>query len=186
MGTGILHLVRAGLVIAAALSTLRPAAAQDVFSPGSCGAEVADLAALIACRKLQEPQRDQRCASEAPHHIAPPTSGQRLIAFGQSTRYGSSSKGVVFDVAEAGSAVTAPAPGRVVFAGHYRSYGNIVVIDACRVDVLISGMAAVAAETGALLERGAVIGKAGGAETLIYLEVRRGSEPVDPFSDLNR
>ena len=60
-----------------------------------------------------------------------PVDGQRILKFGQPTVYGGKSHGVVFQVA-GGASVRAPATGVVMFAGEFRSYGDLLIVDACK------------------------------------------------------
>jgi septal ring factor EnvC (AmiA/AmiB activator) len=158
--------------------------AQHPAAPDPCGVETSDLAGIIACRRLAEEGRDRRCAAApAPARIVPPTGGDRLLNFGEKTRYGTTSKGVVFE--GGGRTVVAPGAGRVLFAGAFRSYGNVVIIDACAVDVLVAGIEEVATQFQALVGAGQAIGSIKGAGSVVYLEVRKTDRPIDPFGPLS-
>ena len=101
------------------------------------------------------------------------------LRFGDNTSYGSTSKGVVFE--GGGQTVVAPSAGRVLFAGSYRSYGNILFIDACNIDVLVAGLEAVATQPEAIVAKGKPIGSIAGSRSVVYLEVRKSNRPIDPF-----
>lgn len=142
-----------------------------------------DLDGLLACRRMSDAGRERRCASATPRQISSPTAGARVLNFGERTQFGSASKGVVFEAS--GPTVIAPTAGRVLFAGAFRSYGNLVIIDSCAVDVLVGGMADVTTEAGVLVEGGQSIGIATPAGRVIYLEVRKANRPIDPFGSLS-
>lgn len=168
---------RAALV-ALLLTAATAAQAQHPPSPEHCGAEVIDLAGLIACARLGDGGRLERCAAARDQPLLPPTDGARVLEFGTRTQYGSTSKGVVFS---GGGKVVAPSAGRVMFAGAFRSYGNLVVIDACMYDVLVAGIETVDVPARSFVEAGQTIGATAGPGAVIYLEVRKGNQAVDPF-----
>ena len=87
--------------------------------------------------------------------------------------------------AVAGSPVRAVAEGRVLFAGWFKGYGQIVILDHGVEDVSVSGyLAEVGVEPGAAVERGAVIGEVGETGPLsgpgLYFEIRHDGKPVNP------
>jgi septal ring factor EnvC (AmiA/AmiB activator) len=156
---------------------------QQASAPDSCGAETSDLAAIMDCRRSAEDGRDRRCAAPGRTKVLPPTSGPRVLNFGEKTQYGSTSKGVVFE--GGGRTVVAPSAGRVLFAGDFRSYGKIVIIDACTIDVLVAGIETVATQAQALVAEGQDLGSIAGPDSVVYLEVRRAGRPIDPFGPLS-
>jgi len=90
----------------------------------------------------------------------------------------------------AGAAVTPMRAGKVIYAGQFRSYGQVLILDHG------SGLYGVYGELGALLkEKGAdaqageTIARAGGGEGgkgRLYLELRHGSEALDPTAWLGK
>lgn len=167
------------LALAASLLAAATAAnAQYPFSPEHCGAEVLDIPGIIACARLGEEGRAHRCAQPGERQVLPPTDGARVLEFGAKTQFGSTSKGVVFT---GNGTVVAPSTGRVMFGGAFRSYGNLVVIDACEFDVLVAGIEALTVPARSLVEAGQPIGTSTGAGAVIYLEVRKGERAVNPF-----
>lgn len=74
--------------------------------------------------------------------------------------------------------VVAPAPGRVAFAGPFRGYGPIVIVEhGGGVVSLISGLARIDVAAGAPVQPGDPLGIAAGD---LYFEVRAGGRAVDP------
>ncbi|MGC1270988.1 MAG: peptidoglycan DD-metalloendopeptidase family protein, partial [Croceibacterium sp.] len=76
----------------------------------------------------------------------------------------------------------APAPGRVAFAGPYRGYGRIVILEhAGGWTSLVTGLARTDVQVGDQLVGGAPLGIAGRSSPVVTLELRRLGEPVDPL-----
>jgi septal ring factor EnvC (AmiA/AmiB activator) len=69
-----------------------------------------------------------------------PVSGIRLRSYGQSNSFGVVSKGIVIET-RGNAQITAPSDGWVVYAGHFRSYGNLLIINAGGgYHILLAGM----------------------------------------------
>ncbi len=69
-----------------------------------------------------------------------PVSGKRLRSFGDNDKFGTISRGIVIET-RGGAQVTAPADGWIVYAGHFRSYGNLLIINAGGgYHILLAGM----------------------------------------------
>ncbi len=93
-------------------------------------------------------------------------------------------KGVDF-AAAAGSPVRAVAPGEVRFAGWFRGYGRIVILDHGDGYFTVSGhLDAVEVAVGDMLGEGEDLGTVGETGSLsgpqLYFEIRQGAEPLDP------
>ena len=70
----------------------------------------------------------------------------------------------------------------MVFAGPYRGYGSIVIIEhAGGWTSLVTGLAQLDTRIGGRLVSGSPIGIAGAGRPVITLELRRGGEPVNPL-----
>ena len=83
--------------------------------------------------------------------------------------------------APAGTLVVAPAAGRVAFAGEYRGYGRIVIVEhGGPWTSIVTDLADTTVQVGQTIALGTPIGQAGSAAA-IRLEVRRGVEPVNPI-----
>ena len=102
--------------------------------------------------------------------------------FGQTDDSGSASKGVVFG-AEALSRVVAPYDGQVVYAGPFRGYGRILIIEhGGGYHTLLSGLGRIDCAVGQWVLAGepvAVMGEQSGAG--LYVELRRDGQPVNPL-----
>ena len=77
--------------------------------------------------------------------------------------------------------VIAPAAGRVAYAGPFRGYGTIVIIDhGGGWTSLISGLGTVSARVGDRVGQGAPIGQAGsGDDPRVTIELRRRDRAID-------
>lgn len=124
---------------------------------------------------------------DAPTRSAP--SGYRLpvtgrIATGFGERSGTSLPSTSVKLApRAGAVVVAPAAGRVVFAGTYRGYGKIVIIEhGGGWTSVVTGLARTDARVGEQVVGGSPLGRAGQADPAIGLELRKDGRPTNPLS----
>ena len=173
----------------AVVGTLLLAAASAAIAQepaAACVPRAADLTELIACLKTAYGRTDaaqpRECARRPPT-LAPPVEGRRVLSFGERTTFDSPSKGTVTESAP-GAPVSAPAAGFVLFAGAWRSYGPLLILDAgCGAEVLLAG-AALTVAAGDQVARGGRIGRvvepAPDGPPVVYLELRRDGVPVDP------
>ena len=109
-----------------------------------------------------------------------PVAGRVQLGFDQPSDSGVRARGLT--LATRGNAqVTAPANGRIAYAGPFRDYGDIVIIehDAAMLS-LISGMERVDVVVGESVRAGAPIGRMGSVGPELYVELRRTGRPVDP------
>ncbi|HEV2596772.1 murein hydrolase activator EnvC family protein [Sphingopyxis sp.] len=108
-----------------------------------------------------------------------PVVGRIVAGLGEVNESGVRSRGVTI-AARPGGQVVAPAPGRVSFAGDYRGYGKIVIVDHGGGWVsLLTGMIALSVGVGDTLDAGTPIGRAGSDDSRITVELRRAGRPVD-------
>lgn len=113
-----------------------------------------------------------------------PVTGSTLVAFGQRDPLGATSKGVTLRP-RPGAPVVAVAAGRVAFAGPFRGYGRILILEHARgYHTVIAGLADVSVGVGERIEAGEPLGRMGTATDpppQLYFEVRRSGTPVDPL-----
>jgi septal ring factor EnvC (AmiA/AmiB activator) len=108
-----------------------------------------------------------------------PAAGRLLTGFGEVFDSGVRAGGLTFTAA-AGSPVAAPAAGRIAYAGPFRGYDRIVIVDHGRGWLsLITGLAALGVEEGAPVAAGAPLGTARGGKRGLTVELRHGGRPVD-------
>ena len=87
--------------------------------------------------------------------------------------------------APAGAPVRAVAPGRVVHAGWFKGYGNIIIVDhGDGYHTLVAHLASMRTAMGESVNPGDVIGTVGDSGSLkgtyLYFEIRQKGRPVDP------
>ncbi len=84
-----------------------------------------------------------------------------------------------------GALVVAPGAGRVAFAGPYRGFGTIVIVEhADGWTSLLTGLAATRVGVGQPVVPGSPLGEAPVREPRITVELRRNGIPVDPSGKL--
>ena len=108
-----------------------------------------------------------------------PARGRVVSGFGELNPTGYRERGVRLAV-EAGARIVAPAAGKVIFAGRYRSFGNIVIIEHGNGwATLVTGIERLGVETGSQVRQGGIIGNAGNEEPEIMVELRRNGRLID-------
>ena len=112
-----------------------------------------------------------------------PVAGKLVTGFGEVSDAGVTSRGLTFAVAGEAD-VAAPAAGRVVYAGPFRGYGNVVIIDhKGGWTTLISGLGTLLVKLNQPVGQGALIGAAQpGDDRRVTVELRRKGRPVDPVA----
>ena len=119
-------------------------------------------------------------ATTAPAPYLLPVTGRTVLGFGVPQGSGTST-GLTL-APRPGAQVVAPAAGRVAFAGPYRGYGRIVIIEhAGGWTSLVTGLARTDVTVGEQLVAGAPLGIAAQSRPAITVELRRDGEPVNPL-----
>ncbi len=114
---------------------------------------------------------------QAPYRL--PVVGAVVTGLGEVSGAGVRARGLTIATRPAAQ-VVAPTGGRIVFAGAYLGYRDIVIIDHGRGwTTLITGMAALDVRVGDQVVQGSPIGRAGPARTTITIELRSNGRPVD-------
>jgi septal ring factor EnvC (AmiA/AmiB activator) len=113
-----------------------------------------------------------------------PLSGRLVSGFGEEIEGSPRSRGIVL-AARPGAQAVSPAPGHVAFAGPYRGYGRIVIIEHDgEWTTLVTGLARLNAAVGEELVAGSPLGATGPGEPAVRVELRRNGEPVNPLQFL--
>jgi septal ring factor EnvC (AmiA/AmiB activator) len=108
-----------------------------------------------------------------------PVVGRIVAGLGEVDDSGVRSRGITI-AARPGGQVVAPAPGRVSFAGDYRGYGKILIIDhGGGWTSLVTGLIGLSVNVGDTLDAGTPVGRAGSDDSRITVELRRAGRPVD-------
>ncbi len=160
----------------------------DLARAGSLRAALAALPGPV----MRPPRPDQsqvveraapETASPAPARIPGfmlPVAGGLVTGFGAGSEGAPRSRGIGI-AARAGALVVAPAAGRVAFAGAYRGFGSIAIIEhEGGWTSLVTGLARVDVAVGDTLVGGAPLGIAAGGAPLGF-ELRQGGTPVNPL-----
>jgi len=117
-----------------------------------------------------------------------PAQGKRVIAYGDKTQYGSTSKGIVIETRH-GAQITAPCDGWVVYAGEFRSYGQLLIINAGDgYHVLLAGLSHIDVQVGQFVLAAEPVGtmapeppgKTQDSAPVLYVEFRKEGRPIDP------
>jgi septal ring factor EnvC (AmiA/AmiB activator) len=120
--------------------------------------------------------------------LSPPVAARIKLPFGkvvdEEFRTATFRKGVEFEAA-GGESVRAVAAGVVRFAGWFRGYGRLVIVDQGDDYFTVLGhLADIFVEVGDTVETGDTLGSVGDTGSLsgpsLYFEIRQGSEPLDP------
>ena len=117
-----------------------------------------------------------------------PVKGNRILKFGDPTKNVGRSKGEVFTT-RPGAQITSPSNGLVVYAGEFRTFGQILIINAGGgYHILLAGLGQLDATTGQAVTAGEPVGKMGavpgssavGGTPVLYVEFRSRDKPINP------
>ncbi len=120
-----------------------------------------------------------------------PAAGRRIKRFGDAEAAGGTAKGISLQT-RTEARITAPSDGWVVYAGPFRSYGQLLIINAGGgYHVLLAGMSRIDVSLGQFVLAGepiAVMGNSaapsqGGDDSsrpVLYVEFRKDGRPIDP------
>ncbi|MEZ0300980.1 MAG: murein hydrolase activator EnvC [Hyphomicrobiaceae bacterium] len=135
--------------------------------------------------------KPQIAFSEARGILPMPASGKRVLKFGEKTKYGSQSKGLVLETRHGGQVVS-PCDGWIVYAGEFRSYGQLLIINAGGgYHILLAGLSQIDVQLGQFVLTGEPVGvmstagrttpgKAQDNAPVLYIEFRKDQRPIDP------
>lgn len=139
----------------------------------------ANLAGLPGPLPRPADQPDEPAARRPPAYLAP-VAGRLATGFGELGAGGVRSRGLTF-ATFAGSRVSAPAAGRVIYAGEFRSYGAIVILDhGDGWSSLVTGLSRLSVSAGRQVAQGEALGEAmRGDDPRVTIELRRRGRPVD-------
>lgn len=162
--------------------------AVDAAHAETVNAAIARIEGARERRESAEPRKAERVA--APQAFAAPVAGSIIRQFGAATDAGAAT-GITYQPAP-GARVIAPCGGRVVYAGPFRSFGSLLIIDCGHAThVVLSGFARLDAEVGHAVAAGAPVGvmpawdpHGATPRPALYIEVRRAGRAVDPLAVL--
>jgi len=170
------------------------------------GLDSATRAAREANRSIeQDATRPDLAALKDPGRLAPalafadtkgqlhlPVNGVRIREYGSPDGAGGTQKGLSI-ATRTGAEITAPCDGWVVYAGPFRSYGQLLILNAGGgYHVLLAGMERISVDLGQFVLtgepvavmggglQGSVTAAAGTKQPVLYLEFRKDGAPIDP------
>jgi septal ring factor EnvC (AmiA/AmiB activator) len=167
--------------------------------------EIASAARAAAAAQAKTDVKANLAALNDPGRLAPavafasakgalplPISGIRIREFGASDGLGGTEKGLSV-ATRAAAQVTAPCDGWVVYAGPFRSYGQLLILNAGGgYHVLLAGMERISVDLGQFVLTGEPVATMGGgpqsaaaiatgsSQPVLYIEFRKDGTPVDP------
>ena len=147
-------------------------------------------------KKLPRKRLVRRSFTSVRGKVDYPVQGKLLRRFGEKDDFGNDSKGIYIATRRQGQ-VTTPVSGRVEYAGDFRSYGKLLILDVGQeYHVLLAGLDQLTAKTGQDIQAGEPIGRMGNTaargtligETLdidkpiLYIEFRIKGRAIDSSS----
>jgi septal ring factor EnvC (AmiA/AmiB activator) len=120
-----------------------------------------------------------------------PAHGRRVLVFGERTQHGTLSKGLGLQTRHGGQVVS-PCDGWVVYAGEFRTYGQLLIINGGHgYHILLAGLSQIDVQFGQFVLIGEPVGVMSaavkGSQTnsqdngpVLYIELRKDGRPIDP------
>ncbi len=163
--------------------------AQTRLARDADAAERRVAALATEARTLRElAQRVQPARRAAGPNVIPstwqaPAQGQVVRRYGVREGAAPATQGTTLSTARAAQ-VVAPAGGQVAYAGAFRSYGQVLILDLDGGYALVlTGLDTISARVGEPVRAGQPVGEMPASDTPapeLYVEVRRNGQPVDP------
>lgn len=125
-------------------------------------------------------------APQRPPAYRLPVAGRLVTGLGELSATGVRARGVTLATAPNARTI-APAAGRVVYAGPFRAYGGVVIIDHGQGwTTLVAGLGGLAVRLGDQVAQGQIIGRAwANGDPRVTVELRRRGQPMDLAQLLN-
>jgi len=179
---------------------------KDLIAKLEAGLDPATRAARDAARAIAaDATQPELAALSDPGRLAPavafadmrgrlhlPVNGAPIREFGGSDGVGGTQKGVSI-AARPGAEITAPCDGWVVYAGPFRSYGQLLILNAGGgYHVLLAGMDRISVDLGQFVLTGEPVAMMGDTspaaatvttgqnQPVLYVEFRKDGTPIDP------
>jgi len=116
--------------------------------------------------------------------LPPPAVGRILGRYGEVLSTGLTQKGLTLETAP-GAQVVAPYEGNVVYAGQFRGYGELLIIEHGEgYHSLLAGLSRIDSAIGQWVVAGEPVGVMGRSEKrrpVLYVELRRDGQPINPL-----
>lgn len=119
--------------------------------------------------------------SKAKGKLSKPARGAIAVSYGEETSKGVTSKGISI-ATRPQAQVISPYDGTVIFAGPFRGYGNLIIIEHGEGYMsLLAGMGSMDCEVGQMLLAGEPVGQMPNKDNdHLYVELRKDNKPIDP------
>ncbi|MEO1749571.1 MAG: peptidoglycan DD-metalloendopeptidase family protein, partial [Pseudomonadota bacterium] len=167
--------------------------------------EEAERARVEAQEALERARERAEQLAQAPQALVPaarfstlrnslpqPVAGRTITAFGASDGLGDTAQGDTIETLP-NTIVTAPADGTVLYAGPFRAYGNLLILDAGeKYHIVLAGMDRIDVSEGQFVIAGEPVGIMGsvrlasvsaaaakGDKPTLYVELRQNGRPID-------
>ena len=172
------HLKDAGSAVVAI-----PGGAKSIVELRPTGRDVASLDPT--------PMRPAVPFAQAKGSLPLPAQGKRVLGFGDKTQFGAQSMGTVFETRHSAQ-VRSPCDGRIIYAGEFRTWGQLLIINADGgYHILLAGLAEINVQAGEFVLAGETVGfmsaaprsssaKPDGNAPVLYVEFRKENRPIDP------
>jgi septal ring factor EnvC (AmiA/AmiB activator) len=117
-----------------------------------------------------------------------PAQGRKVLSFGEKTQSGATSKGLVVET-RYDARITSPCDGWIVYAGEFRSYGQLLIINAGGgYHVLLAGLSQIDVQHSQFVLASEPVGTMSAAPKgktqdnapVLYVEFRKEGQPIDP------
>jgi septal ring factor EnvC (AmiA/AmiB activator) len=168
-------------------------AEKEAKTPPGSGDAVAVLAPSGRAVTSQSPGRIEPGVpfAQAKGQLQIPAQGRRVLTYGEKTQYGSLSKGLGVQTRYSGR-VLSPCDGWVVYAGEFRAYGQLLIINGGGgYHILLAGLSQIDVQAGQFVLMGEPVGVMSAAiqttqasvqdgGPVLYIELRKDGRPIDP------
>jgi septal ring factor EnvC (AmiA/AmiB activator) len=182
-----------GAAPATAPTTAADAKPQPPAAAPSTAGKSTDVVELSPGTALGSPGRikPEIAFADAKGRLTMPAQGRQVLGFGEKTQYGGQSKGLVLETRQ-GAQVTSPCDGWIVYAGEFRSYGQLLIINAGGgYHVLLAGLSQIDVQPGQFVLGAEPVGTMNGwtqqaqpaatnSAPVLYIEFRKDGTPIDP------
>jgi len=142
-----------------------------------------ELAARVERASRRQASATPRGPNVVPAGWVAPAQGAITRSYGSRQAGGPAAQGVTVRT-NSGAQIVSPAAGEVAYAGSFRSYGNVLILNLDGGYALVlTGLSAISVRVGDAVQAGQVVGQMSAAASSapeLYVEVRRGGQPVDP------
>jgi len=136
-----------------------------------------------AGERARQASAEARPFAEARGRARPPAQGRLVANWGQADAGGTASRGMAFEAVPEATIVS-PWHGTVAYAGPFRGYGVILIVDSGDgYHWFVTGFGRLDVAPGQPVRAGEPVGQApgaGAARPVVYVELRRNGQPVDP------